>query len=482
MTVIFPDFSKSSVLIVGDVMLDRYWYGSTDKISPEAPVPIVKINKIIDRPGGAANVAMNIAALGARSRLLGLTGVDEAAKILKKQLNESNIKWNFISVRTHPTIIKLRIMSRNQQLIRLDFEQCFNNVDTKKLLKQVALYLPKYGVLVLSDYAKGSLNCIEEIIELARSMNVPVIVDPKGIQFSRYKGATLLTPNISEFESIVGFCRNEKILINRAQEIIIDYNLSALLITRSERGMTLCTRDAAPLYFSTQTKEVCDVTGAGDTVVGVLSAALSSGKSLEKACFLANLAASAVIKKIGTSTSNVTEMKNIMNSHICTSLPFGILDETTLKQTISVVRDRGEKIVMTNGVFDILHSGHVSYLTNAKKLGDRLVVAVNSDASTRRLKGATRPVNTLKKRMFILAALTVVDWVVPFYEDTPARLVAYLSPDFLVKGGDYHVCDIAGSQEVLNKGGTVRVLNFQTGCSSSNIINAIKHKNEKHAR
>ncbi|URJ31829.1 bifunctional D-glycero-beta-D-manno-heptose-7-phosphate kinase/D-glycero-beta-D-manno-heptose 1-phosphate adenylyltransferase HldE [Blochmannia endosymbiont of Camponotus modoc] len=478
MTVIFPNFSKSSVLIVGDVMLDRYWYGSTDKISPEAPVPIVKINKVIDRPGGAANVAMNIASLGARSRLLGLTGVDEAAKILKKQLNESNIKWNFISVRTCPTIIKLRVMSRNQQLIRLDFEQYFNNVDTTKLLEQVELYLPKYKVLVLSDYAKGSLNCIEEIIKLARYMNVPVIVDPKGIQFSRYKGATLLTPNISEFESIVGSCRNEKILINRAQEIIIDYNLSALLITRSEMGMTLCTRYAAPLYFSTQTKEVYNVTGAGDTVVGVLSAALSSGKSLEKACFLANLAASAVIKKSGTSTSNVTEMKNIMNSHICcTTLPVGILDEKTLKQTISVVRNRGEKIVMTNGVFDILHSGHVSYLTNAKKLGDRLIVAVNSDGSTRRLKGKTRPINTLEQRMFILAALAVVDWVVPFYEDTPSRLVAYLSPDFLVKGGDYHVCDIEGSQGVLNSGGTVRVLNFQTGCSSSNIINAIKRKN-----
>ncbi|WP_331828479.1 bifunctional D-glycero-beta-D-manno-heptose-7-phosphate kinase/D-glycero-beta-D-manno-heptose 1-phosphate adenylyltransferase HldE [Candidatus Blochmannia sp. SNP] len=477
MTVIFPNFSKSSVLIVGDVMLDRYWYGSTDKISPEAPVPIVKINKVIDRPGGAANVAMNIAALGAQPRLLGLTGVDEAANILETQLDKSNVKWNFISINTCPTIIKLRVMSRNQQIIRLDFEQYFNNVDTTKLLKQIEFHLPKYKVLVLSDYAKGSLNSIEEIIKLARYINVPIIIDPKGIQFSRYKGATLLTPNISEFESIVGFCRNEKILINRAQEIIIDYNLSALLITRSEQGMTLCTRNAAPLYFPTQTKEVHDVIGAGDTVIAVLSAALSSGKSLKKACFLANLAASAVIKKSGTSTTNLNEIKSIINSHVYTSLPCGILDEKTLKQIISLARNKGEKIVMTNGVFDILHPGHVSYLTNAKKLGDRLVVAVNSDASTKRLKGETRPINTLEKRMLVLAALAVVDWVVPFYEDTPTRLIANLSPDFLVKGGDYHICDIEGSQEVFKKGGKVHVLNFKTGYSSSNIINAIKRKN-----
>ncbi|WHL25023.1 MAG: bifunctional D-glycero-beta-D-manno-heptose-7-phosphate kinase/D-glycero-beta-D-manno-heptose 1-phosphate adenylyltransferase HldE [Candidatus Blochmannia vicinus] len=477
MTVIFPNFSKSSVLIVGDVMLDRYWYGSTDKISPEAPVPIVKINKVIDRPGGAANVAMNIAALGAQPRLLGLTGVDEAANILEKQLDKSNVKWNFIPINTCPTIIKLRVMSRNQQIIRLDFEQYFNNVDTTKLLKQIEFHLPKYKVLVLSDYAKGSLNGIEEIIKLARYINVPIIIDPKGMQFSRYKGATLLTPNISEFESIVGFCRNEKILISRAREIIIDYNLSALLITRSEQGMTLCTRNSDPLHFPTQTKEVHDVIGAGDTVIGVLSAALSSGKSLKKACFLANLAASVVIKKSGTSTTNLNEIKSIINSYAYTNLPYGILDEKTLKRIISLVRNKGEKIVMTNGVFDILHPGHVSYLTNAKKLGDRLIVAVNSDSSTKRLKGEARPINTLEKRMLVLAALAVVDWVVPFYEDTPARLIANLSPDFLVKGGDYHICDIEGSQEVFKNGGKVHVLNFKTGYSSSNIIDAIKRKN-----
>lgn len=310
--VVFPDFSTSSVLVVGDIMLDRYWYGSTDRISPEAPVPIVKINKIIERPGGAANVAMNIAAIGAQSRLIGLTGVDETARILQRKLSQSNVIWNFVSVNTCSTIVKLRIISCNQQIIRLDFEENFNNVNTKKLLRKIEMYLPQYKVLVLSDYAKGTLIHAEEIIQLARYINIPVIIDPKGTKFSHYKGATLLTPNMSEFEAIAGFCRNETILINRAKEIIVDYNLSALLITRSEKGMTLLKRNETPLYFPTQAKEVYDVTGAGDTVIGVLSAALSSGISLEKACFLANLAAGVVIGKIGASTTNIIEMKKIL--------------------------------------------------------------------------------------------------------------------------------------------------------------------------
>lgn len=311
MTVIFPDFSKSSVLVVGDVMLDRYWYGSTDRISSEAPVPIVKVDKIIERPGGAANVAMNVASMGAQSRLIGLTGMDVSAQILQKTLNQSNVIWNCIAINTCSTIIKLRIMSRNQQIIRLDFEENFNNIDAMQLLNKIEMCLPQYKVLVLSDYAKGTLSHIEEIIQLARCIDIPVVIDPKGIQFSRYSGATVLTPNMSEFEAIVGICHNETILINRAQEVIDDYNLSALLITRADKGMTLLKKNESPLYFSVQAKEAYDVTGAGDTVIGVLSAALSAGVSLEEACFLANLAAGVVIGKIGTATTNIMEMKNI---------------------------------------------------------------------------------------------------------------------------------------------------------------------------
>lgn len=482
MTIVFPDFSKSNVLVVGDVMLDRYWYGSTNRISSEAPVPIVKISKIIERPGGAANVAINIVNIGAQSRLIGLTGIDETAQILQKKLDQLNVIWNFIALSTYSTVIKLRIMSCDQQIVRLDFEENFNTVNTVELFKKIEMYLPKYKILVLSDYAKGALNNIQEIIQLARCINIPIIIDPKGTQFFRYKGATLLTPNMSEFEAIAGSCGNEKILINRAKEIITDYDLSALLITRSEQGMTLLRKNEDPLYFPAKAKEVRDVTGAGDAVVGVLSAALSAGTSLEQACFLANLVAGAVIEKARSSVTNIVEMKKntiICNHNKYVDIKFGVLNEKSLKRTISLVRNRGERIVMTNGVFDVLHAGHVSYLTHAKKFGDRLVVAVNSDDSTKRLKGATRPVNTLEKRMFVLASLSVVDWVVPFYEDTPKRLIKDLSPDFLVKGGDYKICNIEGSKEVFDSGGKVCTLDFKSGCSSSDIINVIRNKDNE---
>lgn len=477
MSIEFTNFMDSSVLVVGDIILDRYWHGYTNRISPESPVPIVEITKIIDRPGGAANVAMNIAAIGGHSRLIGLTGVDKEAQILKEQLIKSKVLWNAIPVRTHPTIVKLRIMSRNQQLIRLDLEKIFDDIDITQVVDQVRFFLLKHTVLVLSDYLKGTLNKAEEIIKLAKYAHIPIIVDPKGIQFSRYQGATILTPNILEFEKVAGFCRNEEILVNRAKEMLIDYNLEALLITRSERGMTLFRKNTEPLYFETSTKEVYDVTGAGDTVVGVLSAALSSGKSLEQACFLANAAAGLVIGKIGTSTINDVEIKNIMQNYKYSNIPFGVLDEATLKKTVDLVRNKGEKIVMTNGVFDILHYGHISYLTDAKKLGDRLIVAVNSDDSTQHLKGKERPINTLEARMFVLAALSMVDWVVPFYEDTPIRLIQEISPDFLVKGGDYQIQDIDGYREVYSKGGQVCIVNFRNDFSSSKIIDALKDQN-----
>ncbi|ADV33474.1 bifunctional protein hldE [Candidatus Blochmanniella vafra str. BVAF] len=477
----FVNFLKSNVLIVGDVILDRYWCGFTNKISLESSGPIVKINKIVNRPGGASNVAMNIAALGGQVRLIGLVGIDKAARILKKQLLKFKIKWNVVPLHTYSTILKLRVLSKKQQLIRLDFEKNVENIDTNQLINEVKLHLTKHKILVLSDYAKGALNKIEEIIELARLANIPVIIDPKGIQFSRYKGATILTPNMSEFESVAGFCRNDKILISRAKEIIYDYNLSALLITRAEKGMVLLRKKLIdhPLYFKAQSKVVYDVTGAGDTVVGVLSAALSYGESLEKACFLANSAAGLVIGKFGTATVDMIEMKNIIQKYEYENMPFGILDENTLKRIVSVARNRGEKIVMTNGVFDILHYGHVNYLTNARKLGDRLIVAVNSDESTKRLKGKGRPINTLKKRMVVLSALSMVDWVVPFYEDTPIRLISEISPDFLVKGGDYDILDIDGNKEVVSKGGKVCVLKFQSGFSSSKIINFIQNNRDK---
>lgn len=473
MKVTLPDFCRAGVLVVGDVMLDRYWYGPTSRISPEAPVPVVKVDVMEERPGGAANVAMNIASLGAISRLVGLTGIDDAGRVLTSKLNEVHVGCDFVSVPSHPTITKLRVLSRNQQLIRLDFEEGFDHVDPQPIFERIQQALPQIGALVLSDYAKGALNNVQQMIQLAREAKVPVLIDPKGSDFERYRGATLLTPNLSEFEAVVGRCKGDEELVSRGMKLVADFELSALLITRSEQGMTLLQPGKPPLHLPTQAQEVFDVTGAGDTVIGVLAAALAAGNTLEESCFLANAAAGVVVGKLGTSTVSPIELENAIRGRADTG--FGVMDEQQLKKAVAQARQRGEKIVMTNGIFDILHAGHVSYLANARKLGERLIVAVNSDASTKRLKGEKRPVNPLEQRMIVLGALEAVDWVVPFEEDTPQRLIADILPDLLVKGGDYKPDEIAGSAEVWAAGGEVKVLNFENGVSTTKIIQSIKN-------
>ncbi|QEW30759.1 bifunctional D-glycero-beta-D-manno-heptose-7-phosphate kinase/D-glycero-beta-D-manno-heptose 1-phosphate adenylyltransferase HldE [Erwinia billingiae] len=474
MKITLPDFNRAGVLVVGDVMLDRYWYGPTSRISPEAPVPVVKVDNVEERPGGAANVAMNIASLGAGSRLVGLTGIDDAARALDASLSGVNVQCDFVAVATHPTITKLRVLSRNQQLIRLDFEEGFEGVDPEPLHERIRQGLPKAGALVLSDYAKGALASVETIIKIAREANVPVLVDPKGTDFERYRGATILTPNLSEFEAVVGKCADEAEIVERGMALMAQFDLSALLVTRSENGMTLLQPGKKPFHLPTQAQEVYDVTGAGDTVIGVLAAALAAGNTLEESCFLANAAAGVVVGKLGTSTVSPVELENAIRAR--PESGFGVMDEAQLREAVALARRRGEKVVMTNGCFDILHAGHVSYLANARKLGDRLIVAVNSDASTKRLKGEPRPINPLINRMIVLGALEAVDWVVPFEEDTPQRVIADVLPDLLVKGGDYKPEEIAGSVEVWANGGEVRVLNFEDGISTSKIIEAIKAK------
>lgn len=471
MKVTLPAFSQADVLVIGDVMLDRYWSGPTNRISPEAPVPVVNINGIEERPGGAANVAMNIASLGAKAHIIGLTGIDEAAQILANKLESAKVKCHFVALPTHPTITKLRILSRHQQLLRLDFEEPFHGVPTTPIIKKMVDILPTTGALILSDYAKGALEAVQTMIKQARQYNVPVLIDPKGTDFQRYIGATLLTPNLSEFEAVVGKCECEDDIVQRGQQLILDLDLKALLVTRSEQGMTLLQRDKPALHMPTQAQEVYDVTGAGDTVIAILAAALASGTVLEDACFLANAGAGVVVGKLGTSMVTPIELENAIQGR--TETGFGVMAEQDLKKAVSHARRRGERIVMTNGCFDILHAGHVSYLANARKLGDRLIVAVNSDDSVKRLKGNGRPINSLDQRMRVLAALESVDWVVEFNEDTPQRLITDILPDVLVKGGDYKPSEIAGAQEVLAAGGEVNVLNFEEGCSTSNIIKTI---------
>ncbi|QIQ22221.1 bifunctional D-glycero-beta-D-manno-heptose-7-phosphate kinase/D-glycero-beta-D-manno-heptose 1-phosphate adenylyltransferase HldE [Zophobihabitans entericus] len=472
MNVILPDYSQSQVLVVGDIMLDRYWHGSTNRISPEAPVPVVKVNESEERPGGAANVAMNITSLGGNVRLIGLTGVDEAAKILDEQLTKQRVVCDFVPLSSHPTITKLRVLARNQQLIRLDFEEGFCDVDPTLLLERVKQALPNVKVMVLSDYAKGVLTSVQQMIQLAKQANIPVLIDPKGADFERYRGATLLTPNMSEFEAVVGHCADEDVMVEKGYELIEKYDLKGLLITRSEKGMTLLQLGKQLVHLPTQAKEVFDVTGAGDTVIASLAASLAAGTSIEEGCFLANAAAGVVVGKLGTSTVSQVELEDAIRARTHTG--FGVMTEDELQEEVRKARLRGEKIVMTNGCFDILHAGHVSYLDNARKLGDRLIVAVNSDTSVKVLKGPSRPINPLMQRMIVLGALSSVDWVVPFEEDTPQRLIAKILPDVLAKGGDYKPEQIAGGAEVIAAGGEVKIMNFEDGCSTTNIVNAIK--------
>ncbi|NRD72065.1 bifunctional D-glycero-beta-D-manno-heptose-7-phosphate kinase/D-glycero-beta-D-manno-heptose 1-phosphate adenylyltransferase HldE [Shewanella sp. VB17] len=476
MKVSLPAFEKAKILVVGDVMLDRYWTGPTGRISPEAPVPVVRINQIEERPGGAANVALNIATLGGQVFLAGIVGQDETADALTAGVQALGIEPKWHSVAGKPTITKLRIMSRQQQLIRLDFEEKYPVEESQALLDSAREHLSHVDVVVLSDYAKGALADPQSFIKQARAQGVNVLVDPKGSNFARYRGATLLTPNMSEFELVVGEVTSEADLVKKAHQVLQEFELDALLVTRSEKGMTLITNtDEKELHIPTVAREVHDVTGAGDTVISAVAAALSAGSDLTEACVIANIAAGIVVAKLGTSTVSRIELLNALSLNHG-DMGFGTVSEDQLVDALEQARLRGERVVMTNGCFDILHAGHVSYLQEARAQGDRLIVAVNDDDSVKRLKGDGRPVNQLDRRMAVLAGLASVDWVVPFSEDTPQRIIARLLPNMLVKGGDYKISDIAGGQEVIAAGGTVKTLCFEDGVSTTRIIERIMAK------
>jgi len=472
MKICFPDFSQAKVLVAGDVMLDRYWHGGTSRISPEAPVQVVKVDQIEDRPGGAGNVAFNISHLGGHVDLIGLTGNDETADALQTRLNGAKVNCYFKRLENVSTITKLRVISRQQQLIRLDFEDELQGYQNSGISSLVEQRIQQANILLLSDYAKGALDNPQPLIALAEKHNIPVLVDPKGSDFERYRGATLLTPNLHEFEDVVGPCPDEKTLVERGMQLIADYQLKALLVTRGEQGMTLLRTGEVEVHFPAKAKEVYDVTGAGDTVIATLATALAAGDDLVSATGLANLAAGIVVGKLGTAATSTVELRRALLRDAETGL--GVVSEEQIMLAIADAKAHGEKVVMTNGCFDILHAGHVSYLEEARQLGQRLIVAVNDDNSVTRPKGPGRPVNPLERRGAVLAGLGSVDWVVSFSEDTPERLICKLLPDVLVKGGDYKIEEIAGGSCVQENGGEVKILGFEEGISTTKIINALK--------
>ncbi len=466
-----PDFKSARVLVVGDLMLDRYWQGPAARISPEAPVPVVRVDETEERPGGGANVALNMTRLGVSVVLGGLVGDDEAGRSLENQLQAAGVDCHFQREAALPTITKLRVLSQHQQLIRLDFEKPFNAVNVSSMEQQCLAALTGCGTLILSDYAKGTLQNPQCFIQAARQLQIPVLVDPKGSDFERYRGATLLTPNLREFEAVMGGSATDQELIDKGEQLRRDLDLQALLITLSERGMLLLQEGRNALHLPTRAREVFDVTGAGDTVIGVLAAGVAAGMEMSDAAGLANLAAGLMVGKLGAGSVTPEELKGALRQHGDWS---SILSRDELKQAVREARYQGARIVMTNGCFDILHEGHVSYLQQARKLGDRLVVAVNDDASVRRLKGTGRPVNGLAQRMAVLAGLASVDWVVSFSEDTPEALICEVGPDLLVKGGDYRPQEIAGYDCVVANGGEVKVLGYLAGHSTSRIVDAIR--------
>ena len=471
MPISVPEFDGHRILVVGDVMLDRYWTGATERVSPEAPVPVVHVGGHEERPGGAANVAMNLATLGADVDLLGLVGVDAEAGRLGDMLSAAGIGNALIPRDGVPTVTKLRVLSRHQQLLRLDFENGFDEDAAAALGERFESLLKGADLVIASDYGKGALADMPRLIAAASCAGVPLLVDPKGRDFKRYRGAWALTPNRAEFEAVAGGCRNDVELVERAENLRAELGLHALLITRSEEGMSLIAEGQAPVHLPTQAQEVADVTGAGDTVIATFGAALAAGVAPAEAAALANVAAGIVVARLGAASVRPIELKLALHAH-----GRGPVDEAVLLSLVEHARERGERIVMTNGCFDILHAGHVRYLTEARALGDRLIVAVNDDESVRRLKGPSRPVVPLEDRMSVLAALADVDWVVPFAEDTPARLIEAVLPDVLVKGGDYEPDAIAGSEAVRRAGGEVRVLPLLEGRSTSSLIQRIHEK------
>ena len=464
--------SKSNILVFGDVMLDRYVSGSVDRVSPEAPVPVLKPIKEEIRLGGAANVALNLSSLGSRVSLIGIYGKDSSSAQISNLLKENKIK-NEIVKSNLPTITKLRLLSSKQQLLRVDNEEEFTKEDWNSAKKRFdkSIALNSNNLLIISDYGKGTLQDIPGLIKKAKKSKKIVLVDPKGNNFSKYKGADVITPNFSEFIEEVGAVKSEREITAKAKSLIKSLKLEALLVTRGPEGMTLFNKEKGKVVrsdFPTQAQEVFDVSGAGDTVIASVAAALSTGLDMTSAVKLANVAAGIVVGKSGTATASISEIEPHFTGE---DLVFSLKEA---KKHSVMLRKNGKKVVFTNGCFDILHAGHVHYLEQAKELGDELVVGLNSDSSVKTLKGPSRPINNLEQRAKVLSSLKCVDRIVSFADETPIKLIKEIKPDVLVKGGDYKVKDVVGHKEIKSWGGEVKIIPLVPGLSTTNIIKKLK--------
>jgi D-beta-D-heptose 7-phosphate kinase/D-beta-D-heptose 1-phosphate adenosyltransferase len=468
--------SEKTILVIGDVMLDRYLIGNVNRISPEAPVPVVLLKQSEDRAGGAANVAANLSGLGLSTQIIGCFGDDVAGGVLKKIITDACIGIDNILVSTsRPTVSKTRVMSGNQQIVRIDDESAatFSAEENKQLLSHITKALDtKPSMVILSDYAKGVLSdtSCKAIIKICKKLNIPVIADPKGRDYSKYKGVYTLTPNKKETAEACNVDVNETdALLKAADQLKKSLDLNFLAVTRGEEGISLID-DKEIQHISATAKKVFDVSGAGDTVIATLAAALVHGLSPHDALQLANIAAGIVVGKVGTVPVTQAELLKALISEDGQSQADKICDLAQLADLVSRWKEHHQKIVFTNGCFDLLHAGHVTYLEAAKKTGDKLILGLNTDRSVSTLKGPSRPVVHEGDRARVLAALASVDAVILFDEDTPLQLIAMIRPDVIVKGDDYTEEQVIGGKEVKSWGGSVKLIPLVQGRSTTNII------------
>ena len=452
------------ILIIGDLMLDHYVWGSVERISPEAPVQILKITRENNRLGGASNVALNLIALGVKAHICGIIGDDSDGKIIMDLLDSAKIERDLLCVKSEfQSIKKTRFIASNQQVLRVDRESVELSLDSA-ILEKIKDSLDKFNAIILSDYGKGALGVdfTKQIIALANERKIPILCDPKGDDYSKYANATLLTPNKKEAQIATNIrIDSPDSLLRALKKLKNDLNLTYSLITLSEDGMAIY--DDKMTQIPTLAKEVYDVTGAGDTVIATLAFGICNCADIYESAKLANAAAAVVVGKIGSAQANMSEIRAVMEDIS------GCFEVDDLK-LIADLKKEGKKIVFTNGCFDILHFGHISYLRAAKSFGDILVVGLNSDDSVRRLKGDLRPINSQYDRAQILRELECVDFVIVFDESTPLNLIKQIRPDILVKGADYADKEVVGSEIVPD----VRLVEFVDGKSTSKIVEKIQ--------
>jgi D-beta-D-heptose 7-phosphate kinase/D-beta-D-heptose 1-phosphate adenosyltransferase len=467
-------WAAKRLLVVGDVMLDKYIWGEVGRISPEAPVPIVRATHHSEQPGGAANVAMNLVRLGAQAHVIGFAGGDENHRLLDESMCANGISSDLIVSEGFPTITKQRILGGRQQMLRLDSERlgARSEEDYGRLVACVLGQLQGYDAVVLSDYAKGVFTpeACQTIIHAARTLGIPVLVDPKSADFTRYRGATTICPNLSELSSAAHLDANDlKGLLDEAESMVSEFDIQFLTATLSEKGIALV-RPGHRFMAPALARQVFDVSGAGDTVIAVLALCLASGLEPETAVELANVAAGIVVGKVGTVPVEKFELLAALTPEIALHAENKVLSRQELVSRVSLWKANGERVVFTNGCFDLLHVGHITVLEQARRFGDRLIVAINSDASVKALKGPSRPIVGERERGRVLAALAAVDAVMVFDEPTPLELIVATRPDVIVKGGDYAVDTVVGAREVRSWGGQVKIVPIVQGFSTTSLI------------